>query len=145
MTWPAARTQLVSALAAVNITTPITETIRKVHEFPPATIQDWPCFIIYPPRREIDRGLSNRRVTILTVRCRLLVSDQDLDQAAEIVEAYIEATVDALDTQIRLGESISSSQDQVIEEAASFTYGDKTYTGFDMLMSINLTEARTLS
>jgi len=136
MTWAAARGALATALAAVSITSPISQTVKRVYESPPGTVQDVPCFIIYPPEVRIDRSYGQRDKTY-TVRCRLLVSDQDLDQAAALVDAFRESAIDKMDDNTELGGNAETAFLDRVTEAQAYSYG-RMYTGLDCFVTIRL-------
>lgn len=141
MAWADAKARIAVDLAAVAITSPITQTIKKVYTDPPGTIGDTPCFIIYPPALTVSRTSSSLRTKVYTVRLRLLVSDADLSRASALVDAYREAVVDAFDAEVALNFTATIIEGPNIEEAASFTYGAKAYTGMDCMLTVRLLEA----
>ncbi len=145
MPWRDARAKLAEALKDVAITEPVEQKVERVYESPPSTVQDVPCFIIYPPAVKVTRGPSGRRTKLYTVRCRLLARDADAERASDVVDAYREALIDRLDAEITLAQNVSVSDSQDIEEAAGFTYAGTKYIGFDALLKINMTEGRSFS
>ena len=100
MPWSSARARIVVLLATLKLAEPVLSTIAKVYPTPPPTIGDLPCFVIYPPALKVERG-PGIRIKTYTVRLRLLVTDADLEQAADLVDAYREAVVDVFDTDTR--------------------------------------------
>jgi len=136
MAWkPDIRDALAARLLGVAITLPSTQSIAKVYATPPATIQDVPCFIIYPPRREVNRSAGTRQV-LYTVRCRCLVLDADLDVAADLADSFSEATIVRMEGDFKLAEAPVVGQ--TCEEPAAFRYGNTQYAGFDLLLRLNV-------
>ena len=132
MAWAEAKTQIAVVLGGVAVTTPVAQTIKKVYTSPPGTLQDLPCFVIFPPACEIWRGSGGLRRKTYTVRLRLFV-----------VDAYREATMDAFDVAVTLNATADNIQGPTAEEAAAFEYAGKKYTGMDFLLTVQLTELRT--
>jgi hypothetical protein len=145
MSWLSARARIAVLLGKVELAEPVKSAIAKVYPTPPGTIGDLPCFIIYPPALKVERGQSGLRIKTYTVRLRLLVSDADLDQAADLVDAYREAVVDMFDTDVRLSDSHTRIQGPTVEEAGQFTYGGRDYTGMDCLLTVIIEEPRNFS
>jgi len=140
MAWADAKARIVEILEGVSITEPQSE-IKRVYTDPPGTVQDLPCFIIYPPALTVVRQSSSLRKKVYTVRLRLLVSDGDLATASALVDAYREAVVDAFDADLTLNFTASIIDGPNMEEAASFTYGQRQFTGMDCILGITLMEA----
>ena len=139
MAWnPDIRDALVARLAGITVTLPNAQAIKKVYATPPATIQDLPCFIVYPPRREVNRGPAGRQV-LYTVRCRCLVTDADLSVGADLVDAFSEATIARIEGDIKLAEAPVVGH--VCEEGSGFKYGSTNYVGFDLVLTLNVRTA----
>lgn len=146
MAWTDIRTAIVAVLAGISVTTPSAKSIKKVYATPPGTVQELPCFIVFPPRVDVDRGAAQRR-KLYTVRCILLITDADLDVAADFADAFREATIDAFDGDVKLGTvpGVGVLFGQTVEGAAAFNYAGRDYTGFECRLSLNVTEARTFT
>jgi len=140
MAWADAKARIVEVLEGVSITDPESEIVR-VYPNPPGTVQDVPCFIIYPPALTVVRQSSSLRKKVYTIRLRLLVTDADLATASALVDAYREAVVDAFDADLTLNFTASIIDGPNMEEAASFTYGQRQFTGMDCILGITLMEA----
>ena len=145
MTWLAARQHLATQLATVAITSPSAETIRRVYEFPPNTISDTPCLVLNQPFGRVERGPNNRRLKYYTVRLRLLVHDESLPTAVELVDAWREAVCDFLDEQITLAGNVQYMETYEVLEAASFQYNDKQYTGAEFLLPMRIKDNRVFA
>jgi len=144
MAWLDARTRIAALLATVSITEPIEQTIERVHATPPANVEDLPCFIIYPPALKVERG-SALRIKTYTVRLRLLVGDADMDQAADLVDAYREAVIDVFDTDTRLSNSQTRITGPSAEEAGSVQYPAGTgawFTVVDCFLTVIIEEPK---
>jgi hypothetical protein len=137
MAWRDARTRIKALLETVAIITPIEQTIARVYATPPATIQDTPSFVIYPPALVVERA-SSLRIKHYTVRLRLFVLDADISQAADLVDAYREAVIDVFDTDVRLNGTCTLIVGPAVEEAASVEYGSTRYTVIDCLLTVEI-------
>lgn len=103
-TWNAARDALATKLAAVTITSPISASIKKVYKYRPDGETDFPCVVLAsPPAKRVERGPSGLRDKYYDVTMQLLVRDADVDRAAEILDAFEEAIIDAIDDAVTLG------------------------------------------
>ncbi|MBF8255135.1 MAG: hypothetical protein HW375_42 [Anaerolineales bacterium] len=103
-TYEEARTAIKTALATVAITSPIVQSIKKVYEYPPATLQDRPCFVMWGSEMDAEwmmGGLVDERVH--TEHFQLFLQDSDIDQGFKLVMAYRAALLTALKTQGGLG------------------------------------------
>lgn len=140
--WTDARARLAAQLLTVNITTPITQTIKRVYTNPPGSALDVPCFILYPAIRSIERYYGKRDKNYL-VRCRLLVQDADIDQAAAICDSYREAALDVLDQDTTLNGTATEAFYESAAELSGFSYGGRDYVGLDVMVSIKLHEEVT--
>jgi hypothetical protein len=129
VTWADARTQLATILGTVSITSPIEQTIKRVYATPPGTVQDRPCFIIFPPALTVERHMGGLRIDHHRIRIALLTLDADKDVAADIVEAYREAFADMLDANVTLNGTVTQIEAQETEEGSSVTFGGVEYQG----------------
>lgn len=145
MSWPTARAELKALLATVAITSPITQTIKKVYEFPPGAIQDKPCFIIYPPAITIERRSGGWRSDRYRVRVALLVQDADKDRAAELVSAYIDKVTDLIDANVTLNGTATVVNEQETEEGTAIAYGGLEYPGCITFLTIRADFSTTFS
>ncbi len=143
MAWADAKARIVAVLETLEITEPESE-IKRVYPNPPGTIGDVPCVIVYPPARAVDRA-NSVRTKHYTVRLRLLVTDADLSQASALVDAYGEAIIDLFDVNLTLTHTATAIEGPTVEEASSFTYGAKAYTGFDALLTVHIEEGKAFS
>lgn len=140
MAWSDVRTRLATDLATVAITSPVAETVKRVYTFPPRIVQDYPAFIIYPPTVRVERGPSGRRIKHVVVRIRFVFADEDLDTAAEYLDAYREAVIDMFDTEIALGLTggVQHIVGPDVQEVAGFKFGDRDFIGQDFLLSMQI-------
>lgn len=147
MDWNDVRAQLKTLLEAVSITEPIEETIARVYEFPPPTVQDIPCFIIGLPALKVERAPS-LRIKTYRVRLSLLVRDADVDRAAEIADAYREAILDAFDADVTLGGKSTQALAPEFEEGSGLEYPQGSgnyYVGYQAFLTVEIKEARAFS
>jgi len=141
MAWADAKARIVAVLETLEITD---SEINRVYPNPPGTIGDVPCVIVYPPAVTVDRA-NSVRTKHYTVRLRLLLTDADLAQAAALVDAYREALIDLFDDELTLSTTATAIEGPTVEEASSFTYGAKAYTGFDALLTVHIEEGKAFS
>lgn len=141
--WEDIEAELVRVLGGVSITEPQSE-IKRVYTTPPGSLTDLPCFVIYPPAKKQVRGSCIDKLT-LTVRMRLFVSDADLSQAARIVNVFGFAVVSAFNKAVTLAGKAEIIDGPEVEEAASFIFAGKQYTGTDCLLTLTLIEAADYS
>src|SRR3990172_2040237 len=101
MAYSDARSRIATVLATVSITSPVTLAIAKVYTDPPATIQDWPCFVMYGAEGEYDYTAGGAAIAeeLETEFVQLFIRDDDADQAAAIVRAFQVATRNAFKTE----------------------------------------------
>lgn len=140
MAWRDARGEIKTVLASVNITAPIVKAIAKVYETPPDSIEDDPCFVIYPPAiQEVIRAVS-LRIKRYRVRLQLLLQDENKDRASDMVDSFREALVDAFDTKLTLVGKATQVTGPEVEEAAGFQYANETFTGFNAFLTVEIKE-----
>lgn len=148
MGWRDARKRIAAILGQVVINDPLVAGIARVYQTPPPTVEDVPCFIIMPPALKVERG-SSLRIKTYTVRLRCLVSDEDFAQAADLVDAFREAVVDAFDSDVRLDNTVTLIVGPNIEEARGWLYGSsgaqRAFTGMDCLLTVVINEAKAFS
>lgn len=136
MTWAGARTAIVDVLDGLAITSP-SLSIKRVYEFPPATVQDWPAFILYPPSGSNQHGPSSR-FRNYRQRLRLIVSDQDMSQAAAIADAFREVLLSAFDSNVGLSGHATQALIQDWDEVGTFPIAEKVFIGFDTFLSVEV-------
>ena len=142
--WRDSRERIAALLATVSITVPAEKSIKRVDDTPPDTVQDLPCFIIYPPALTVERG-SSLRIKTYTVRLRLLVMDADADRAADFADSFREAVIDVFDADVTLSHKCAQIVGPRVEEAANFTYGGRDYTGMDCFLTVQIQEPKAFS
>lgn len=131
MSWATAKARIKVVLEGIS-------TVKRVYENPPNTIQDPPCFVIYPPAVEIDRRPGGWRKKDYTVRLRCVASDQDWASAAGALDTLREATIDAFDLDTRLDQNATIITGPRCEEAVQIQFGDRPFLGFDALLTVRL-------
>ena len=144
MTWRLARTRIAAILAAIEITDPTDANILRVYETPPATVEDAPCFIIYPPALKTERAGGGLRIKTYTVRMRCLVADEAVDRAADLVDAFREAVVDAFDVDLTLAGTVTHIVGPDVEEARGWLFG-REFVGMDFLLTVTVKEPRAFA
>lgn len=139
MAWnPEIRNALATVLGAIAITLPSAHSIKRVYETPPKQANDTPCFIIYPPGRQVNRSAGTRQ-TLYTVRCRCLVLEADFHVAADIADSFAVATIAAVESDLKL--STAPVVGQLCEPAEFAPYGNNNYMQFDLILTLNVFEA----
>lgn len=103
-TWNAARDALATLLAGITITDPIFTGIKHVYKYRDHGETDFPCVVMpNPPGKKIERGPSGYRSRTLDVLFQVLARDADGNREAEILDAFEEAIVAAIDGAVTLG------------------------------------------
>lgn len=145
MSWAGAKVAIIDALDGLSITSPSAK-IQRVYPNPPGTIQDKPSFIIYPPTLDITLG-SQLRQRVYRPKLRLIVSDQDLGQAAAIADAFREVLVTAFDNKTHLvtsdeptGHATQCWIDRCDELTAFEIPAGKLWIGFDSYLHLEVKE-----
>lgn len=145
MSWAGARTQIKTALEALAITSPTALSVKRCYEFPPATIQDYPAFIIYPPSLDVQVGPSSR-VRTYRPKLRMIVSDQDMSQSAAIADAFREVLVTAFDDKVDLTGTVTLCWIERCDELAGFEIPvGKMWIGFDSFLHLEIKETVNFS
>jgi len=145
MGWRVARSRIAAILEAVYITDPMILAIKRVYVNPPATVEDAPCFILLPPALKVERGAGGFRIKTYTLRMRCLVSDEAVDRAADLIDAFREAVVDAFDGDVTLNHTASMIVGPNIEEPRGWDYAGRAFVGMDCLLSVHIKEARSFT
>jgi len=145
LTWRLARTRIAAILAAIEITDPTDANILRVYETPPATVEDAPCFVILPPALKLERAGGGLRIKTYTVRMRCLVADEAVDRAADLVDAFREAVVDAFDVDLTLAGTATHIAGPDVEEARGWLYSGREFVGMDFLLTVTIKEARAFA
>lgn len=123
MAWSDVRARLKVDLEAVSITSPITKTIARVYAFPPETLQDNYSIVLMPAARAVTRHPSDWREKVYTQLIRIQVRDDDADRAAEILDAFAEAIIDALDSDVALNNTCDGIEGPDFAEPEVSPYG----------------------
>lgn len=144
MTWAVARTALATKLAAVAITDPISASIQVAYEHPPSSITNDYAFALFPPAIDVERHPGGWRRNTYTYRARLFVYDSQADLAAEVLEAFVEATIVAFDDSSteRVGE-VQIVNGPRVEEPGPLRIGPRTFLVADMFFDVQRGESAT--
>jgi hypothetical protein len=137
MAWADAKARIVEVLETLAITEPEAQTIKRVYPNLPGTIGDVPCVVVYPPADETEWPSSSLCRDTYTVRLRLLLTDADLATACALVDAYREALKAIIRTDLTLNLT-SNVLKMNVEEASSFSYGNRQFTGMDAFLTVIL-------
>lgn len=139
MAWAGAKATMVTTLEGLSITSPTNLQIQRVYPNPPGTVQDWPAFIIYPPSLDVVLGMDLRERNY-RVRLRLIISDHDMAQAANIADSFREALVPVWDDRVSLSGNAVQCWIERVEEVGFFSIGDKAFIGFDSFLFVEIKE-----
>lgn len=146
MAWRDARARIAAILAAVMITDPVITPIKRVYQNPWETVEDAPCFIFIPPARKVERSSGGLRIKTYTLTMRCLVHDDDLERAADMVDAFAEATIDAFDSDLTLSGTASDIKGpDAPQQAGGFEYAGRRFVGMDLVLTVVIKEARAFS
>jgi hypothetical protein len=127
MSWSAPN--ILSALA--TILAPCTdgeETVKRVYQYPPASLAETPCIVLRPGRMTVRRSYSTRW-TDLAIRAEVYVpTTGDYEDAAERVWKYLASMADLLDQKLNLNATVDM-QDFATEPIPIelIYYGDAQY------------------
>ena len=141
----ACRERIAAILGAISITSPVAASILRVYEMPPETVEDVPCFILFPPALKVERGSSGRRVKTYTLEMLCLVSDEAISDAAAIVDAFREAVVDAFDSDLTLNTTATLIEGPSVERGLAWKYAGRDFIGINCVLTVVLKEARAFS
>lgn len=105
MAYQDARDHIKTVLAGLSITSPADMKIVRVYEEPPATVEDWPCFIMYGPAGSFQYSVGGAAIDEgpETEKVRLVLHDEKPQFAAELVRAFRAALIAAFKTEATLG------------------------------------------
>lgn len=130
--------------------------IKRVYEDPPGTIQDTPCFVIFPPpvANELHMGQRWRSYEV-PVQC--FISDQDKDQEAALIDLARERLIPAFDGAtaplewanptglgVSLGGGATHAYVKSVGPGAGLEYprnSGKVYAGFEATIFVEIKEA----
>ncbi len=147
MAWPEVRGKLRDLLSVVAITDPFTQTVRTVFEFSPRAIEpgNLPCFVIRGPARTGSRGPMLLQRTY-TSRVQFMCRDEQGETAANIADAFSEATFTALEQAIK-GDNVDAALQLIdlpdIDEVSPVEYGGVSFPGFEFTVTLRFTAAAT--
>lgn len=143
-TYQAFRGALATLLGTLAITDPSAVTIKRAYEFPPDTIEDLPAAVIFPPSGDAEYHIALREKTY-RVPVRILVSDADVDKAAEFVDAWREALIDLVDQNVSVTGTATKAWVSDWSRASSFDYAGRPYVGLDVTIDAELKQARNFA
>ena len=144
MAWADARARIKTVLEGVSITqgsdSPITQSLARVYEFPPETVQDLPCCVMNGATLISERRVSLRH-KVYEEAIDLMLIDEGQTRAVELVEAYREAILDAFDADITLNGNASNIDGPQFGRPE----GDGTVTSVSFTITVRLTESATFA
>lgn len=136
--WLTARAEIATILSTVAITSPVASTIARVYETQPKQASDFPCVIIMGTAKGPPERSSGLRQRDYTARLRLLVQDADINRAADIIDAFQEAIVDAFDQNLTLNTKVSNLNGPEWEEPATLDAGGQNQQGADGFVTFRM-------
>jgi len=102
-TWSAARDAIAAILDSVAITVPVATSIKRVYTYRTGAETEFPCVVISsPPAKRVERGPGGYRAKTYDVDLHLMVRDAEIARAADILDAFEEAIIDAFDNAVAL-------------------------------------------
>ena len=137
MSYADAKAEIVTILEGID-------GIKRVYPNPPNTLQDLPCFIIYPAGVEPD-DRPNWPVDLYSVLMRLAAHDSDWDQAAAVIEAKRQLVVTTFRSNKQLGGFATVISGPRADPAVQFPYGDRAYLGMDFTLTIRIDDDGTIA
>lgn len=142
MSYADAKAEIVTLLEGIQDSNNIT--IKRVYGSPPNTLQDLPCFVIYPAGIEPDER-PNWPVDRYTVLMRLVAHDTDWSQAAAIIERYQRNVITTFRGNKQLGGYATVIRGPIASAALQFEYGLKPYLGMDFTLTVRIDDDGTIS
>lgn len=136
--WLTARAEIAAILNGVAITSPIASSIQRVFETPPKYVSDFPCVMIVGTAKADPERSSGLREREYTARIRLLVRDADINRAADIIDAFQEAILDAFDQNLTLNSKVSNLNGPQWLEAGTLDAGGEDQWGSDAFVRFRM-------
>lgn len=143
--WLTARAEIASVLTGVAITSPISATILRVFETPPKQVSDFPCVIIVGASKADPIRSSGLRQRDYTARLRLIVNDADINRAADIIDAFEEAIIDAFDANLTLNGKVSNLNGPRWNEPGVVDAGGQDQWGADAFVVFSMDDSPTFA
>lgn len=143
--WLTARAEIASILNGVAITVPIASSIKRVYETPPKQASDEPYLIIIGTTKAEPQRSSGLRSREYTARIRLVVKDADINRAADIIDAFQEAIVDAFDQNLTLNGKVSNLNGPQWLEAGVVDAGGQDQWGCDCFVRFTMDDSPTFA
>lgn len=119
------RSAVVTVLRSVTISSPTSMQLKRVYEMPPETLQEFPCAVLYPAGAQRERDGTRR--TAWTLRWHVVAIDQRTFSAAQILEAFAEAILDAFDNAVTLHQAAWIISGPTIEVGTALQWGAQLY------------------
>ena len=136
--------KLIVIQAGLSITAPINLDVGKAYKyFPPAkeALPNDPCWMNEWTLASVERFID-LRVQNFIVHSQLFVNDPDLDRAADIASAFMDAFLTKLDADITLGQSVTQHNLRGGNPTlGSLKRGNQTYMGLDLFLDLEMKEA----
>ncbi|MDR7534659.1 MAG: hypothetical protein QN162_15165 [Armatimonadota bacterium] len=140
MTWPEARAEIVRLLSGLSIAEPVPLSLRRVHEYPPESLQELPCAVMEIAGRQRLRSPS-RRETVYTARWWIVARDERSAPAGAVLDAFSEAVLDAFDGAVALGGKATRVEGPVVEPGSALIWGGQTYPAQRYELRVHLIES----
>ncbi len=138
MGWAEARSQIAAVLDGAAITSPYAETLRAL-EYPARARQGasaLPLAFVIPPARRISRGPNGmRRIQIDEVKIRVLLHDNNAEDAAQRMDAWVARMIDIIGDNMTLNGTVQVVAGQEFTEFSTFGPDGGPPYGFDMTLS----------
>lgn len=136
--WLTARAEIANILTGVAITAPLAQSIKRVYETPPKQASDEPYIIIIGTAKADPVRSSGLREREYTARLRLVVKDADINRAADIIDAFQEAIIDAFDQNLSLNGKVSNLNGPQWLEAGVVDAGGQDQWGCDCFVRFRM-------
>lgn len=136
--WLTARAEIATILTGVAISSPVAATIKRVYETPHKHVTDLPCVVVVGTAKPLIIRSSGLREREYVARLRLVIDDADLEQTADMIDAFEEAIIDAFDANLTLNGKVSNLNGPAWEEPETFDVGGQTRWGADALVSFRM-------
>jgi hypothetical protein len=144
MAWADARDQLATHLAAVEATTGGKTFSGGVDQFPVAVMSDTPRFVMELPSTDEPERIGGWRNTEYVLPVGLFVLDEELEQAARILDAFREAIFDKFDGSVALENNAAILRGPRVLPADEVLFAGLQYPHTTFQFRIRVGEAKTI-
>jgi len=145
MTWENARGRLATVLGAVSITSPVAMSMAHVHETPPQALGETPCLIFEDPGGESTKFPGGTRRNGYAVEMKLVLAAERAQPGFDIVSAFREAIIAALDAEVQLSGNAIMVNQVSWDRSIIAEFGGRDFLTQDIFMNVHVDSSTTFS